>query len=296
MWPGNSNNNRTEDEEEEQEKDSLAWNIVSKKKSRERSWKKMMTEQTERDSLPTILETISDNEAHYSSAEDEDWRATSVSPAGSPLLRSLIKPSYLNKESSRGPGVSGVRTHPRQQHKPVVKPPIQTNSHCCGHDAARENTRVCPLAMKLDNIQDKSQFMRKRNYGYNAGPECIQCKGYLDSLPKFLQYFNKRNTMENPTLDESHLELINGANACRLRWRGRESHLKQILSPDEKIQAVNKLPEKLKSEEELKSEEKLRSIEEKLEEARIKCRNVEAKLECLRVECSNYISKLIDTF
>ena len=156
MWPGN--NNRTEDEDEEEE-DSLAWNIVSKKKSRERSWKKMRTVQTDRDSLPTILETLSDNEAYYSSgsAEDEDWRASSLSPAASPLLRALIKPSYLNTESSRGPGVSGVRSQiqTKQQHMPVVKPPIQTNSHCCRHDAARENTRVCPLAVKLDNIKDQ---------------------------------------------------------------------------------------------------------------------------------------------
>ena len=147
MWP--DNNNKTEDEEEEEEEeDSLAWNIVSKKKSRERSWKKMKTVQTERDRLPTVPETVSDNEAYYSSADDEDWRATSLSPATSPLLRVLIKPS-------RGPG--GVRTqiHLKQQHMPGVKPPIQTNSLCCGHDAARENTRVCPLAMKLDNIKDK---------------------------------------------------------------------------------------------------------------------------------------------
>ena len=105
--------------------------------------------------------------------------------------------------------------------------------------------------------------------------------------------------MENPTLDESHIELIHRANASRLGWRGREPHLKQISSPDEKIQdpnAVNKLPVKLKSEDEEKTEEKLRSIEEKLEEARIKCRNVEAKLESLRLECTNYISKVIDTF
>ena len=151
MWPGN--NNRTEDEEEEEEEDSLEWSIVSKKKSRERSWKKMRTVQTDRDSLPTILETCSDNEAYCSSgsAEDEDWRATSLSPAASPLLRALIKPS------SSGPGVSGDRTQiqTKQQHMPVMKPPIQTNSHYCRHDAAGENNTVCPLAMKLENIKDK---------------------------------------------------------------------------------------------------------------------------------------------
>ena len=102
--------------------------------------------------------------------------------------------------------------------------------------------------------------------------------------------------MDNPTLDESHIELIQRANASRQGWRERQSNQKSC--PEEKIQpdAVNKLPVKPQSEGESKSEEKLRSIEEKLEEARIKCMNVEAKLESLRLECSNYISKVIDTF
>ena len=139
--------------------------------------------------------------------------------------------------------------------------------------------------------------MRKTNFGNNVEIECRQCKGYLDTLPKFLQYFSKRKTMENPTLDESHIELMQRANASRLDWR--ESRLKMKSNNDVKIQPnigfERKLPIKPKSEEEARTEEKLRLIEEKLEEARVKCRNVEAKLECLRLECSNYISKVIDT-
>ena len=144
--------------------------------------------------------------------------------------------------------------------------------------------------------------MRRGNYGNNVGSDCIQCIGYHDTLPKFLQYFSMRKTMQNPTLDESHIELIQRAHAIRLSWRERESRLKQKSSPQKKIQpnAVKKFS--VKAEDQLitycenPSEKKLRSIEEKLEEAKVKCRNVETKLECLRQECSNYISKVIDTF
>ena len=134
--------------------------------------------------------------------------------------------------------------------------------------------------------------MRKNNIGNTAGSDCSQCKGYLDTLPKFLQYFSNRKTMENPTLDESHIELIHRANASRLEWR--ESCRQKKSNPDVMIRpiSVKQIQLKSMSEEELKTEEKLRSIEEKLEQARVKCRNVEAKLECLRLECTNYISKV----
>ena len=145
--------------------------------------------------------------------------------------------------------------------------------------------------------------MRKANYRNNASSDCIHCKGYQENLPKFLQYFSNRNTMENPTLDQSHIELFAPrATAIRSGWREGESRLKQKSAPYRppykriQLNALNELPVKSKSEDESKSEEKLRSIEEKLEEAQVKCRKIEARLECLRLECSNYITKVIDTF
>ena len=91
--------------------------------------------------------------------------------------------------------------------------------------------------------------MRRGNCGNNVRSDCIHCKGYHDTLPEFLQYFSKRNTMENPTIDESHIELIQRANSSRLGWRERESRLKQKSSPKQKIQpnTVKKL--QVKSEE-----------------------------------------------
>ena len=144
--------------------------------------------------------------------------------------------------------------------------------------------------------------MRRGNYGNSVGTVCTQCKGYHDTLQKFLHYFSKRKTLENPTLDESHIELIQRANASRLGWRERESRLKEKPSSEQKMRtnAVTKLPGKSKAKRithlESQSEEKLRSIEVKLKEAEIKCKNVEVKLELLRLECNNYISKVIDTF
>ena len=160
MWRP-SNNNKVETEEEEEE--SLAWNVVRKKRSRERGGK-MRTELPDRASLPTILEleALSDNEvcSSYSSgsADDEDWRANSLSPAASPLLRALIKPSYAPQVVGSEVVGDGARLSHTKQHEPVVKPPIQTSSHSqsCRHDGdITESSRVCPFAMKLDKIKDK---------------------------------------------------------------------------------------------------------------------------------------------
>ena len=130
----------------------MDWNIVTKRKSREKS----RSRKAEEENLPTILKRASDHELSCSSADDEDWRSGSLSPSPSPLLLALIKPSYQNHGGSSH---VEARTQTKYRHRPAVKPPIRTNSDCwrAGADVAdtEDNATLCSFSMKLDNITDK---------------------------------------------------------------------------------------------------------------------------------------------
>ena len=146
MW---SNGNKEEVEE------SLGWNIVSKKRGREKS-RKMKTEKKDRMGLPTILETVSDNEVSggYSStsAEDDESRASSVSPTPSPLLLALIRPSSSYRNNSVP--ATTVGTQAKQDQLAVIKPTTERNYNFCKHEGNDIN-RSCSFAMKLNSIKDK---------------------------------------------------------------------------------------------------------------------------------------------
>ena len=128
MWPG-SNNKAAEEA-------SLDWNIVSKKRARDKC--QARTEERDRvsASLPRRVETGSDNEGSYTSDQDEDLRSSSMSP----LLLAIINNGSSQVTGGGGGEAATARTQPNPQHQPLVTPPIQTN---------------CSFAMKLDNIRDK---------------------------------------------------------------------------------------------------------------------------------------------
>ena len=142
MWSGI--NNKVED------KESVDWNIVGKKRSRD----KIRKTETEERSLPILVERGSGSDVEVShshssaeSADDEDSMADSVSP----LLLAIIQPSPFRNCSPqvvRGGGKADVMTQTKHQHRPVLTPPIQTNYNSC------------PFAMKLDNITDKVKDIR----------------------------------------------------------------------------------------------------------------------------------------
>ena len=113
----------------------MDWNIVSKKKGRDKC-QTMRTE--ERDSLPRVVETGSENEDRYSSDQEEDLRSGSLSP----LFLAIINNANGSPQVTEGGGAGAATemTKPKPQHQPLVKPPIQTN---------------CSFALKLDNIRDK---------------------------------------------------------------------------------------------------------------------------------------------
>jgi len=284
--------------------DQSGWKTVGRKRTVRKKCARMKGSAGWAARLETILETVSEHEeeVYYSSEEEEagDYRGNSLSP--SPPL--ILKQKYLKQFAKpKRCGEERSDVNPRQRKYPDYNP-----------DSSSERSNICSLVIKLDNIKDKDQFMRKGKFAKETA-ECGHCKNYLESLPSFIQYFKTRNTKENPTLDESHIEPIERDNQSRQSWR--ESRVKTpenvlIAGTMERTNDVQQIPKAVKSlcpnpesqekpevlppYTESQREEKLRLMQKNLDDASAKCKDLDDKFSRMLVEVKScdysYTSRL----
>ena len=75
------------------------------------------------------------------------------------------------------------------------------------------------------------------NRHQNCNSGCTQCKFYNETVSNFTQYFQKRNSIEKPVLDEYNLGLIDERNKDWINWRSTKSIPTNVVLSTEVVRA-----------------------------------------------------------